>query len=100
MKKSKQLLIYRQPTSIRLKCEINLDSLFKDDVEWKRFKSKWKEFKKYTPFHSNVYQLSGKRLNYNSEQLIPHKKTNHPSLLLGDRGHPIILLSREKWQNI
>jgi len=82
MKKSKQLLTYRQATSIRLGCEINLDLLFRRDVEWKKFESKWKEFKKFTPFHTKIYKLSDKRLIYDSEQLIPHKKANRPSLLL------------------
>lgn len=82
MKKSKQLLTYRQATLIRLKCKINLDLLFSREVEWKRFDSKWKEFKKFTPFHTKIYKLSDKRLSYDSEQLIPHKKANRPSLLL------------------
>ena len=82
MKKSKQLLTYRQASSIRLKCEINLDFLLSSAVEWKRFESKWKEFKKFTPFHSKIFERSNKRLIYDSEQLIPHKKTNRPSLLL------------------
>jgi len=82
MTKSNKLLTCRQTNSIKLECEINLDLLFDTNKERERFEQRWDEFLESNPHNPKIFKKTGNRLNYLSEQLIPEKQDERPSLLL------------------
>ena len=82
MTKSQKLLAYHQTNSIKLDCEIDLDLLFDTCRERKRFEEKWDGFLESNPHNSKIFAKTANRLYYSSEQLIPEKQDERPSLLL------------------
>jgi hypothetical protein len=78
----KKVLEYRDSNSVRLKCEINLENLYKTPAEKKRFKLNWCQFIESHPYNAQIFNLKGNRLSYDSEQLIPTKTDQRPPLLL------------------
>jgi len=65
-----------------LECEINLDQLFDTGKERDRFDERWDTFLKSDPHNPCIFNKSGNRLQYLSEQLIPNKQEDKPPLLL------------------
>jgi len=82
MPKSNKLLTCHQTDSINLECEIDLDLLFDTSCEKKRFEEKWDKFLESNPHNLKIFKKTGNRLYYSSEQLIPEKQDERPSLLL------------------
>jgi hypothetical protein len=82
MQKSQKLLTFRQTTSIKLECEIDLDLLFDTSGERNRFIQKWDKFLESNPHNPKIFKKTGNRLSYQSEQLIPEKQDERPPLLL------------------
>jgi hypothetical protein len=76
------ILSYKQRDSVRLLCEINLKRLFPAPKERDRFNKKWNDFLKSKQFDKKIFKLEGDYLKYQSEQLIPSKPDDRPSLLL------------------
>ena len=68
--------------SIKMKCEINLQELLPAN-ERQRFDDNWRDFRKSPPCNKRIYphDSKGDKLTYFSEQLIPVKENNRPSLL-------------------
>ena len=73
---------YKQAGDIRLKCRLNLKQLFREFKQRRLFDQKWPEFLASHENNRDVYILKGDTLEYYSEQLIPTKINNKPSLLL------------------
>jgi len=82
MSKSPKILNWCQTDSIQLKCEIDLDLLFDTSKERERFEQKWKKFLESDPNNPEIFEKSGNRLFYTSEQLVPEKSDARPPLLL------------------
>ena len=82
MTKLPKLLTCRQTSSIKLKCEINLDLLFDTSRERERFDRRWDAFLESNPHNPNIFKKTGNRLYYLSEQLVPKKCDDRPPLLL------------------
>jgi len=82
MTKFPKLLTCRQTNSIKLKCEIDLDLLFETSRERERFEQRWNEFLGSNPHNPEIFEKTGNRLHYSSEQLIPKKQDDRPPLLL------------------
>ncbi len=82
MTKSPKLLTCRQTDSIKLECEIDLCQLFDTKDERERFEGKWDEFLQSDRHNPNIFEKTGNRLYYESEQLIPEKQDDRPPLLL------------------
>ncbi len=82
MNRRKPLLAYHQTDPISLECTIDLDRLFETEKETARFNEKWIPFLRSDPCNKRIFKLSGSRLTYYSEHLIPKKKDNRPPLLL------------------
>jgi len=76
------ILSYIQADSVKLLCEIDLKKLLPDKIEKKRFEKKWDDFYESYPCNANLFELKGDLLKYQSEQLIPSKPDDRPSLLL------------------
>jgi hypothetical protein len=68
--------------SIKLECEIDLCQLFETSRERERFDKKWKAFLESNPHNPKIFKITGNRLHYSSEQLIPKKRDDRPPLLL------------------
>jgi hypothetical protein len=81
MQKSQKLLTFRQTTSIKLECEIDLDLLFDTCRERKRFEEKWDGFLESNPPNPKIFAKTGNRLYYSAEQLIPEKRDKRPPFL-------------------
>jgi hypothetical protein len=77
-----KLLTCHQTSSIKLECEIDLDLLFYTSRERDRFEEKWDGFLESNPYNSKIFNKTGNRLYYLSEQLIPKKQDGRPPLLL------------------
>jgi hypothetical protein len=75
-------LAWRKSKGCTIDCTINLNSLFKEKEERKRFDAKWKEFIASDPDNTKAYRKKGNKLIYRSEQLIPTKKDKRPPLLM------------------
>jgi hypothetical protein len=75
-------LTCRQTNSIKLKCEIDLNLLFETSRERERFEQRWNEFLRSNPHNPEIFEKTGNRLHYSSEQLIPKKQDDRPPLLL------------------
>jgi hypothetical protein len=75
-------LICRQMPPGHLECTLDLSALYSSPRERKAFKTRYKEFRDSDPDNRHVYRLKGNRLIFKSEQLIPSKRRNRPSLLL------------------
>ena len=82
MTKSNKLLTYHQTNSIMLECEIDLCHLFDTKEERERFEEKWDEFLESNSYNPKIFEKNESRLCYQSEQLIPEKQDERPSLLL------------------
>ena len=82
MPKSQKLFTCRQTNSIKLECEIDLCHLFDTKEERERFEEKWDGFLESNPHNSKIFAKTANRLYYSSEQLIPEKQDERPSLLL------------------
>jgi len=76
------ILSYHQEDSIRLLCEIDLKKLFPTQKERDRFDKSWNNFLESDPCNKEIFERKGDRLKYQSEQLIPSKSDDRPSLLL------------------
>jgi hypothetical protein len=77
-----KLLTVNQTDSIKLECEIDLCQLFDTKEERERFEDKWDAFLKSDPHNPEIFEKTGNRLFYSSEQLIPEKRDDRPPLLL------------------
>ena len=82
MASGNRILTYHQAGQVKLKCTVNLDRLFSDESERKRFDSKWVDFFKSDENNEAIFEIYGNMLTYDSEQLIPTKVNNKPPLLL------------------
>jgi len=76
------ILSYNQEDSVKLLCEIDLKKLLPAPKQRERFNKKWKDFLESDPCNKDLFDLKGDRLKYQSEQLIPYKSDDRPSLLL------------------
>jgi len=78
------ILSYKQKDSVRLLCKIDLKKLFPTTApkERARFDNNWKDFLESDPCNKEIFELKGDLLKYQSEQLIPPKSDDRPSLLL------------------
>ena len=76
------LLSWRKSKGCTIDCKINLNLLFEEEEEKKRFDAKWKVFLASDPDNTKIYKKRGDKLIYRSEQLIPTKKDNRPPLLM------------------
>ena len=79
---TKSILSYQQEDPVKLLCEIDLKKLLPAMKQRERFNIKWKDFLDSDPCHKEIFDLKGDRLKYQSEQLIPSKPDDRPSLLL------------------
>ena len=81
---TESILSYQQEDSVKLLCEIDLKKLFPGPTskQRERFNKKWKAFFESDPCNKDLFELKGDWLKYQSEQLIPSKPDNRPSLLL------------------
>lgn len=80
-----RLITYRQTSSVKLKCRLNLADLYPTSTDKKAFKKRLDDFLESHPDNKDIYQLEGNRLNFESEQLIPNqpdKKDRLPLLLV------------------
>lgn len=66
----------------RLECRLDLSALYSSPKEREAFKTRYRAFRDSDPENRHVYHLKGNRLIFASEQLIPSKRINRPSLLL------------------
>jgi hypothetical protein len=82
MQKSPKLMTFRQTNSIKIECEIDLCHLFDTKEERERFEQKWDEFLESNSYNPEIFEKNKSRLCYQSEQLIPEKQDERPSLLL------------------
>lgn len=76
------ILSYEQEDSVKLLCEIDLKKLLPVPKQRERFNIKWNNFLESDPHNKEIFALEGDRLKYQSEQLIPSKPDDRPSLLL------------------
>jgi len=76
------ILSYHRADSIKLLCEIDLKKLLPTPKERDRFNKNWKDFLKSDQCNKDIFKLKGGRLKYQSEQLIPSKSDDRPSVLL------------------
>ena len=74
--------VWEKSKGCTIDCTINLNLLFEEKEERKRFDAKWKDFIASDPDNAKVYRKSGNKIIYRSEQLIPTKKNNCPPLLM------------------
>jgi len=79
---TESILSYDQEDSVKLLCEIDLKKLLPAPKQRVRFNKKWEAFKESDPSNNEIFKLKGDRLKYQSEQLIPSKSDDRPSLLL------------------
>jgi len=79
---SKGPLAYRRMPPGHLECTLDLSALYSSPRERETFKERYRKFRDSDPDNKHVYRLKGKRLIFKSEQLIPSKRSNKPSLLL------------------
>ena len=82
MASDNRILTYRQVGQVKLKCTIYLDRLFPDELEKERFDSKWDDFFNSDENNEALFEISGNKLTYDSEQLIPLRADNKTPLLL------------------
>jgi hypothetical protein len=83
MKNSHQnLLAWRKSKGCTIDCTINLNLLFEEKEERKKFDAKWKDFIASDPNNTKVYRKRGNEIIYRSEHLIPTRKNNRPPLLM------------------
>jgi len=76
------ILSYQQEDSIKLLFEIDLKKLLPAPIQRERFNNKWNDFLVSDTCNKDLFDLKGDRLKYQSEQLIPSKPDDRPSLLL------------------
>ena len=76
------ILSYQQKDPIRLLCEIDLKKLLSAPEQRERFNKKWEDFLESDRHNNEIFELEGDVLKYQSEQLIPSKPDDRPSLLL------------------
>jgi hypothetical protein len=76
------ILSCQQEDSVKLLCEIDLKKLLPAPKQRERFNKKWKDFLESDSCNKDLFDLKGDRLKYQSEQLIPSKPDDCPSLLL------------------
>ncbi len=79
---SGSILSYHQANSVRLVCEIDLKKLLPTPRERERFDKNWNDFLDSDRCNKQIFERKGDRLIYQSEQLIPSKSNDRPSLLL------------------
>ena len=79
---SKRILTYRQMPPGHLECTLDLSALYSSPEEREAFRTRYRVFRDSDPDNRHVYRLKGNRLKFKSEQLIPSKRSNRPSLLL------------------
>ena len=75
-------LICRQMPPGHLECTLDLSKIYSSPKEREAFKTRYRVFRDSDPDNRHVYRLKGNRLIFESEQLIPSKRINRPSLLL------------------
>jgi hypothetical protein len=78
----KKLFTYRQTDPAHLKCTLNLEALYPVLRERQQFKKKLKPFLHSDPYNKKVYEVKDDKLIFESEQLVPSGKDDHPALLL------------------
>ena len=76
------LLTYTPNDPVKLLCEIDLDRLLPTEAERRRFHDHWEAFLSSDKHHPMIFNLQGRKLTYESEQLIPSKTDKRPPLLL------------------
>ncbi len=76
------ILSYQQEDSIKLLFEIDLKKLLPAPIQRERFNNNWNDFLVSDTCNKDLFDLKGDRLKYQSEQLIPSKPDDRPSLLL------------------
>jgi hypothetical protein len=76
------LLVWLKSKGCTIDCKINLNLLFEEKEERKRFDVKWKDFIASDPDNAKVYRKIDNKIIYRSEQLIPTKKNKRPPLLM------------------
>jgi hypothetical protein len=81
MPAEKPILTWRQTGQVRLKCRVRLDRLFPDDKDRERFEQKWAGFVR-DDCNAEIYHRQQDTLFYDSEQLLPRRTNQKPSLLL------------------
>lgn len=79
---SKRILTYRQMPPGHLECTLDISALYPSPKKREAFKTRYRVFRASDPDNRLVYRLKGNRLIFKSEQLIPSKRINRPSLLL------------------
>ena len=82
MTKSSKFLTCCQTDSIKLECEIDLCQLFDTCREREWFEHRWDAFLESDPHNPEIFEKTGNRLHYSSEQLVPEKQDDRPPLLL------------------
>jgi len=82
MKEIDQVLACRETEPGFLECSLNLTRIFETGNERQLFDSKWKEFLDSDCYHKKLFKLTGNRLTYKTEQLIPTKSNEKPPILL------------------
>ena len=80
--KHQNFLAWRKSKGCAIDCKINLNLLFQEKEERKRFDAKWKDFIASDPDNTKAYRKRGNKLIYRSEQLIPTKRDNRLPLLM------------------
>jgi len=88
---TRSILSYHQKDPIKLLCKIDLKKLLPVPKERNRFNKNWNDFLKSDPCNKDIFKRKGDRLEYQSEQLIPSKSDERPSLLLV-LGNPAAIL--------
>jgi len=76
------IVSYQQEDSIKLQCKIYLKKLLPAPEQRERFNKKWEDFLESDRHNNEIFELEGDVLKYQSEQLIPSKPDDRPSLLL------------------
>jgi hypothetical protein len=76
------IVSYNQEDSVKLLCEIDLKKLLPDPEQRKRFNNVWNDFLESDRHNNEIFKLKGDVLKYQSEQLIPSKPDDRPTLFL------------------
>jgi len=79
---TESILSYQQKDPVRLQCEVDLKKLLPAPKQRERFNNMWNDFVESDPCNKDLFDLKGDLLKYQSEQLIPSKPDDRPSLLL------------------
>jgi len=76
------LIVFRPKSPGQLVCALDLEKLFSSDEERQKFEGNWKPFLASDRNNSGIFQHTGSKLIYLTEQLIPDKTDKRPPRLL------------------